>query len=307
MSSPLDSMEYVRLLDARLSRVSEAKYKDLPDMIPRFFNVMNTDSAWEEFYSVGSVPDIPAFVGQLEYLGVAPGFHTKIEPSEFAAGVKSERKLHDDKKYPVLERLSVGLMEAAQRTRQKEGVKLFTNSFSTAFEYQTSEEGVALCSDSHTTKSGTSTTTGFDNLGTTALSKTSVAATRLLMRKFKNDISERIDVGTDLALVVPDNLADLAFEITGTPIGYDTAARDKNMDYARYEVIPWLRLDDTDTNDWWMCWKSQMKQDAIFIDRIKAELKHTVDFESYMLKHAVYFRCAYGFIDWRFIFGNQVS
>lgn len=307
MGSPLDSSQFVRLMDNRLRDVAEAKYKDLPSMIPTLFNMMSSDSAWEEFYSVGSVPDIPEFNGKLSYLGIAPGFTTKIEPKEYAGGIQSERKLFDDKKYAVLDRRAEGLMESAQRVREKKGVRAFSMAFSTAYDFMTSEEGVSLCSSSHTTKSGTSTTSGFDNSGTTAASKIAVAATRLLMRKYKNDISERIDIGDDLAIVCPDNLADTFYEIVGSPQDPTSANNTKNMDYGRYQVIPYLRLDDSDTNNWFMVWKSQMKKDLIWIDRIAPELKNTVDFETYMMKHAVYFRCAYGFIDWRWIYGHNVT
>lgn len=307
MGSPLDSAQFVRLLDKRLRVVSENKYKELKSMIPMLFNMLSTDSAWEEFYSVGSTPDIPEFNGKLSYLGLAPGFNTRIEHKEYAAGIQSERKLIDDKKYGVLDNRASGLMEAAHRTREKKGVRAFANAFSTAFDYMESEEGVALCSTSHLTKAGTPTTSGFSNAGSTAASKTAVAATRLLMRKFRNDISERIDIGDDLAIVSPDNLVDTFEEIVGTPAGYDTAAMDKNMDYKRYEIIPYMRLDDYDTNNWFMVWKSQMKKDLIWMDRIMPELKNTIDFETYAIKHAIYFRCSYGFIDWRFIYGHNVS
>lgn len=307
MASPLDSSQFVRLLDKRLRSVSEAKYKDLPSMIPKLFNMLPSDSAWEEFYAVGSVPDIPEFNGKLTFLGVAPGFHTKIEHKEFAGGIATERKLLDDKKYAVLDRRAAGLMESAHRVREKKAARAFTQAFSTAYDFMSSEEGTALCSSSHTTKSGTTTSSGFDNAGTSALTKTSVAATRLLMRRFRNDISERIDIGDDMGLVVPDNLADKASEIVGTPAGYDTAAMDKNMDYKRYEVIPYLRLDDSDTNNWFMVWKSQMKKDLIWMDRIAPELENIPDFHTKQLLHSIYFRISYGFIDWRFIYGHLVS
>lgn len=307
MGNPLDSAAFVKLLDTRLREVSEAKYKDLPTMIPKLYRMLSSDSAWEEFYSVGAVPDISEFNGRLSYLPVYPGYHTRIEPKEYAGGLQSERKLFDDKKYSVLDGRAEGLMESAQRVREKKGALIFTQAFSTAFHYQSSEEGVSLCSSSHTTKSGTSTTSGFDNSGTSALSKTSIAATRLAMRLFRNDISERIEVGDDLALIVPDNLADTAFEITQTPAGYGVAHLDKNMQFGRYEVIPYMRLDDSDTNSWFMVWKSQMKKDLVFIDRIKAELENTVDFETKMMKHSVYMRLAAGFLDWRWVYGHNVS
>lgn len=307
MGNPLDSAQFVRLLDKRLRMVEESKYKELLTMIPKIYNVIKSDSAWEEFFAVGAVPDIPEFSGKLQYLPVHPGFHTKIEPKEYAGALQAERKLIEDKKYPVLDARAEGLMVAAQRTREKLGVRPFAYAFSTAFDFMNSEEGVALCSSSHTTKSGTSTASGFNNAGSSAFSKTAVAATRLLMRQFRNDISERIEISDRLAIVVPDNLADAAYELVGTEKGYESAEGTKNMEYNRYEIIPYLRLDDYDTNNWFMVDREAMKRDLLWIDRILPETKHTVDFETYMLKLAIYFRCAYGWKDWRWIYGHAVS
>jgi phage major head subunit gpT-like protein len=307
MGSPLDSAQFVRLLDKRLREVAEDKYSQLPTMIPTFFNVMSSESAWEEFYAVGGVGDIPEFNGKLTYLPIIPGWHKKVEHKEFAAGIVAERKLIDDKKYGVLDNRAEKLMVAARRTQEKQAVRVFAYVDSIAFDYQTSEEGVALVSSSHTTKSSVSTTNGFDNSGTAALSKTSVAATRIAMRGFKNDDGERIEVGDDLALVVPDNLADTAMEIVGTQKSLDTGDGNINPQYGRYEVIPYLRLDDYDTNNWGMVWKSQMKEDLAWLNRINPETKNTVDFETYQLKQAVYFRNSWLWKDWRWIYWNIVS
>lgn len=307
MGSPLTSSEFVRLLDMRLKEVSEAKYNDLPSMIPKLFKEIDDDAAWMEFFEVGAVPDIPEFNGKLSYLSIAPGFHTKVEHKEYAAGLMFQRKLIDDKKYGVLEDRASGLMTAAKRKREKLAVRNFAYAFSTAFDFMEREENVALCSSSHTTKSGSSTASGFDNAGSSALSKTSVAATRILMRQFRNDISERIDMSDNFALIVPDNLADLAMEINGTQMGYDTAASDINTQYKRYEVIPYLRLDDYDTNNWFMTNMDLQKQDLMFADRVKPELNNTVDFETFTMKSSTYFRCSTGFRDWRFAYGHNVS
>ncbi len=250
MATPLDDAQFVRLLDNRLREVGENKYNSLPTMIPTLYRQISSASSWDEFYSVGAVPDIVEFDGKLSALGIAPGYHYKITPKEYGGEIQATRKLIDDKKYSVLDGRAAGLMESAQRVREKRAVRAFTQAFSTAFDFQTSEEGVSLCSTAHTTKSGASTTTGFSNSGTSALSKTSVAATRLLMRRFRNDIAERIDIGTNLGLIVPDNLADTAYEIVNTPKSLDTAEGNVNMQYKRYTVIPYMRLDDSDTNNW---------------------------------------------------------
>jgi len=307
MANPLDSAAFVRLLVADLREVSENAYNELSSMIPTLFRMLDSDSAWEEFYSVGDVPDIQEFNGKISYLSRYPGYHTKIEPKEFASGLQWERRLLKNNKYPVLKNDAAGLMRSAHRVREKYGASIFNGAFSSAFTFMESEEGISLCSSSHTTKAGTSTTYGFDNSGTTAFSKTAVAATRVLMRKFRSDISERIEMSDNLALVLPDNLADDAYELVQTPSGYDTAASDKNMAYKRYQVIPYMRLDDYSSTNWFMVDMDRMKQDLLWDERTAPESNTTIDFETYVVKQAVYMDIGCGFKDWRWVYGHVVG
>lgn len=308
MGNPLDSAQFVRLLDKRLRQVEENKFKDLSKtaMIPKFYNEINSDSAWEEFLQIGMVPDIPEFTGRVSYLPISPGFVFRIEPKEYSGGLQFERKLIEDKKYAVLDDRAEGLMVSAHRVREKSGVRQFAYAFSSAFDFMQSEEGLSLCNTAHLTKSGAPTTTGFSNSGTTSLTKTGVQATRVLMRQFRSDIGERIEISDNLALVVPDNLADYAHELAGTPKMMDTSEGNINVNYGRYEVIPYLRLDDYSSNAWFMVDKDAMKKDLVWINRIKPEVKHTVDFETYQLKAALYMRYAAGWKDWRWIYGMNL-
>ncbi len=248
MANPLTSSQFVRLLDKRFTDVFEGLFTEIPPMIDTLYSKMSSDSAWEEYFEIGSLGDIPEFNGKIEYLSIAPGYTTKIEPKEYAGGLQFERKLLDDKKWPVLDGRVEQLTKSALRTMDKLAVRPFAYAFSTAFDFMTSEEGIALCG-THTTKSGTSTTYGFDNAGTSALDKTSLAATRLLMRQFRNDISERIEIEPDI-LLVPSNLYDTAMEIIGSDKDPETANNTKNMLYGKFKVIEYPRLDDYDTNNW---------------------------------------------------------
>lgn len=306
MGNPLDSAQFVRLLDKRLRQVEEKKFKELGSMIPTIYNEINSDSAWEEFMQIGAVPDIPEFTGRVSYLPIAPGFVFRIEPKEYAGGLQVERKLIEDKKYAVLDQRAESLMVSAHRVREKSGVRQFANAFSSSFDFMQSEEGLSLCNSAHLTKSGAPTTNGFSNVGSSALTKTAVQATRVLMRQFRNDIGERIEMSDNLALIVPDNLADYAHELVGTPKMMDTAQGNINVNYARYKVIPYLRLDDYSSNAWYMVDLDAMKRDLIWINRIKPETKHTVDYETYQLKTAVYMRYAAGWKDWRWIMGHNL-
>jgi hypothetical protein len=306
MANPIGSTQFIRLLDKRLTKVFENRISEIPPMINELYTRAGSSQAWQEYFEVGALGDIPEFNGALTYLSISPGYHTLIEPKEYAAGIQFERKFLKDKQYPVLENRAGMLTKSALRTMDKIAVRPFAYAFSSAFDYMTSEEGVALCSDSHTTKSGVSTTYGFDNAGTSALNKTSLAATRLLMRKFKDDIGNRIDINPD-TLLVPDNLYDTAMEIVGSDKDPESANNTKNMQSGRFKVIPYLRLDDYDTNNWFMIDSSLMKQFLLWVDREAPFSTNTIDFETYIWKFAIYFRIGCGFTNWRWLFGQNVS
>jgi phage major head subunit gpT-like protein len=126
------------------------------------------------------------------------------------------------------------------------------------------------------------------------------------MRRFRNNIGERIEINPD-TLIVPDSLGDKAEEIIGTATGLYSAEGTKNMNSGRFKVIRYKRLDDYSTTNWFMVDSKLMKRFLIWIDRVKPETNNTVDFETFMIKHSVYFRIAYGFLNWRWIYGHNVS
>ena len=310
MGAPITAAQMQRFFDKRIGEVIEEnkKFDEHANMIPKLFRMMSSKNLSEEFQAMGAVPNIPDFNGKLSTLSVAPGFHKRIEPSEKAGKLVIERKFLDAQLWNLFTDSGRDLKKAANRTKEEDAVKIFANSTSTAFDYMTSEEGVALASNSHATKSGTSTATGFDNSGTSAFSKTAVAATWIIMHQFRNDISKQINPAGKFGLVVPFNLVDAAMELVGTPKGFDTAALDMNAQgNGRYEVIPYPLLDDYDTNDWHMVDMSGMKKDLVWIDRVKDDITTHVDFQTYMTEIAIYYSSGYGFLDWRWIFSHTVS
>lgn len=297
-----------KLFDKRLSKVFDGSdFKAIKKTIPELYNVIGDDSAFTEYWSVSGLPDLQEFNGKIPYVGYEPGYSVKIEPKEFALGTVTERKLLDDKQFGVLDDRARDLADATDRYMEKVAVRPFAYAFSSAFDFMQSEEGVSLASSSHTTKaSGVSTTSGFGNAGTSAMSKTSVAATRILMRKFRDMLGERIDMEPD-TIICPDNLVDKAMEIVGTEKGLDSAEGTINVQHGRYKIIPLMRWDDVDTNDWAMVDYKKMKKFLMWINRIKPEFKTTVDFETYAVKNAVYARFGNGFRDWRWCYFHQVT
>ena len=147
---------------------------------------------------------------------------------------------------------------------------------------------------------------GFDNAGTSALSATSVAATWLAMRQFRDMISERIEMDDSFGIICPDALGDSADEIVGTIKGLDTAEHNVNPQYGRYQVERYMRLDDYSSTNWYMVNWTLMKEQLVWVNHTDADYNNTVDFDTFALKHSMYSRFANGFLDWRFIHGHEV-
>ena len=305
--SPLNSAAFFKLLKKDMFEVSENMFADLHQQGKALYRTLSTGEAVTEFYGVGGLPDIPEFNDKLSYLGIAPSYWTKIEPKEFAAGVITQRKFIDDNQWPVLRNNATELVKSNVRTQEKYRARPFNSMTSTAFDFMSSEENLYLVNDSHTTKSGTSTTYGFDNKGTSALDKTSVAATWLAMRQFRNQDSERMEMSDNYMLIVPDTLGDAAEEIAGTQKSLDTVEGNINPQYGRYKVMRYMRLDDYDTNNWFMVNVDMMHKFLIWIDRIAQETDTIIDFETKSVKHSIYSRWGYGFKDWRWIYGSEVA
>jgi hypothetical protein len=307
MSNPLTDKQFVRLLDDRLTKVYKDRYKSLPSIIDKFFKRNKSKKAWEEYFAVGSVPDPELFNGVIQYQGVAPGYHTKITPVEYAGGITVQRRLLDTDRYDVIEGMSKGLATAANRKMNKIAHEVFENFDSTAFSFMTSEEGVALCSNSHLTKApNVSTASGFDNLSTLAFDAVNLEALRIQATGFRDDIGERIETNFD-TIVHGTNLAADVWEVMNSEGKTGDNLNNKNFQRGRWKAIELPMLDDHDTNDWFIVDSSAMKDALIWIDSVPLEFNSTTDFDTLMRKYADYFVVGWGFTDWRWILGSSVS
>jgi len=313
MADIITLQNFARLLDRNLTKVLEDYLSPTKLVAPQLFGTDKTTRLGEEYWEVGSVPDIPKFDGRLQYISVSPGYYTKIETQEFAAGIMIERRLIDTKQFRVMNNLQNGLARSLARVKEKKAANILNYAFSAAWEFMSNEEGVALCA-AHSTKSGVPTTTGFTNYGTSALSKTSLAAARVAMMKFKDDIGEFFDVTPD-TLIVPVALYDTALEITGyDPRSGAESEKDPttnyntiNVLYKQFKVIPWIYLDTVSTTNWFLADSRYLKQFIIWLDRIKKEPNTITDFETFSIKHSLYSSFGCGWINWRGLYGSIVS
>ena len=133
---------------------------------------------------------------------------------------------------------------------------------------------MALCSTAHT-RVGTDTTVS--NSGTTALSQTSLEATRLLMRDYVDETDNLITARGDTLLVPPD-LEETAWEIVNAQGKVGTADNDPNFSKGKYRIIVWDYLNDS--NNWFLIDSRFAKMYLKWFDRIPVEFNKDKDFDT---------------------------
>jgi hypothetical protein len=253
---------------------------------------------------VGTLPDFEEFNGSVQYQSQNQGYDTTATALEFASGCQVERKLYDDQQYNTFNQRPAALGSSAARTREKHAARPLNLAFQTDTMFYNNSEGVALCSNSHTTTSGASTASGFDNLITASLTAVAVATARIQMVGFRGDQAERIDVIPD-ELWYPPDLYENAYEIISASGKVDTALNNPNVHEGKYTGHEWRYL--TDTNNWFMMDSRVRKNMLHWTDRIPLEFGMIEDFDTLVAKFRAYMRYAMAWSDWRFVLGAQVS
>jgi hypothetical protein len=307
MPAPHVSSAFGDLLDPRFQEIfeSEKQYYELQSMLSKLFN-FDPDNGRNnmQWSQVGTLADFSEFTGTVGYTGQSQGYDTTATHVEFASGVQVERKLYDDDQYHIMDQKPKALASAAMRTREKHGARILNNAFSVDNYFYVNTEGVAICSDSHTTTSGASVATGFDNKITASLTATAVAAARIQMADFRGDQAERISAIPD-ELWYPIGLYEQAYEIINAAGKVDTANNNPNVHKGKYTGYEWNYL--TDTNNWFMCDSRMRKNMLHWVDRVSLEFAMVEDFDSLIAKWRGYMRYTQAHHDWRFIIGSQVS
>lgn len=293
------------LLDPRFQKIFHETYNDLPDMIATLYGIApnngRNNMTWSQ---VGTISDWSEFTGNVDYDSQSQGYDTTATPVEHTKGIQIERKLADDDQYNIMDQRPRGLARAAFRTRQKHAARILNNGFSVDNFFSVNSEGVAMCSNSHTTTSDASTANGFDNLTTASMTATSVFSMRNQMVGFRGDRAERISVQPD-ELWFPPELAERAFEIVNASGKLDTANNNPNFHQGRYTPHEWNYL--TDSNNYFMMDGSLKKEMMFWIDRIGIEFAMVEDFDKLIAKWRGYGRWGNAHTDWRHVCGASVS
>ena len=305
---PLTTTNFQDLLDPRFKEIFDDDYMKPEDRVSEFYDMEGSNLLTERWSQIGGLPETPQFTGTVTYHEVSQGYDTTATHVQFAQGFTVERLLWEFNKHgSALFDKPKALAEALSRLRQVHRVRPFINAFSVDTFFYNNSEGVALCSNSHTTTSGASTTNGFDNYVTTALSATVLFSLRNQMIKHRNDQGLEIGIMPD-TLYIPPDLADVAFEIVGSEGKPDVATNNANVHFGQYKVVEDLYLSTRgDTNNWYLIDSKMMKRAMKWIDHIKGEFGQAEEFDTLIGKWRAYAVWTQAVRDWRWISGADVA
>ena len=311
MAVPLSTAGFPDVLDPRFREIVDGVYDRPDDKLDMFFTKSASNIDIERGSALTPMGNFQQFSGSggsgvVPYDGPDQGFDWNATHIEWALGVQVERRLWRFDQFNIIESRFNLLADSAFETRQGHvaGVA-FNDAFSASSSFFTHTEGVAIYSNSHTTaRPGVSTSAGFDNLVTAALSPAALTSARTQLRLLRDDAGRRRGP-EPTALIVPVDLEDRANEIIKTTKGLDSAEGTINVHDGRFRVIPWQYIDDT--NDWYLVNLERMKSNLMFFEADPLEFARVEDFDTFIAKYRGYMTYTMSRGDWRFGIGAQVS
>jgi phage major head subunit gpT-like protein len=299
----VQSENFGYLLDPGLRKIFMDEYQQPGSLIDQLFSVEKSTKATEYDYSVGGLGDLEEFNGTITYSEFSGQYRVSYSHKEWVRGLKIERKLVDDDQYSVINKRPQAMAMTAKRTREKHAASIFNNAFNTTI--FAGGDAAALCSASHyRLGQDGAQSAAMSNTGTDALSPTALATARLAMRDYVDDTGNLLTAMGD-TLLVPPELEQTAWEIINASGKMSTADNDPNFWKGKYKVLVWDYL--TDSNNWFLIDSRYAKLFLKWFDRIPVEFNKDKDFDTYISKWSVYTRYSYGFSDWSWIYGSQVS
>ncbi|MBW2086664.1 MAG: Mu-like prophage major head subunit gpT family protein [Deltaproteobacteria bacterium] len=277
-------------------------------MLPILFSMKKSKKSSEKDSSAGALGDFEEFTGTVGYDDTVQGYDRTYTFTEKVKGMKIERKLRDDDQYQIINRRPKQLAYSATRTREKDGAAIFNNAFTSepsaalGGPLDSSGNPTELCASDHYNVGNHATQS---NEGTSALSATSVEATRRLMAAFTGDQGEVINVNMD-TILAPLGQEETAWEIINSKGKIDTADNNANFHFGKYKLIVWKNF-LTDSNNWFAIDMDLMKDFLLFWDRIPLEFFQDSDSDTLVAKYIAYMRYGIGWSDWRWVYGHKVT
>jgi hypothetical protein len=290
---------WASIVQRDLSEVFLNQHRNFKSMLPNLYKMVDATQGTEYDLEAGDIGEVPEFSGSISFDDFKEGYKKSITETEYALGIKVQRKLLRNDLYEVV-RNQAGLLASAFRQKKEQiGASPFNNAFTTV---HTVGDGLSLCNSAHTSKVGGSTQ---GNSGSSALSAANLEATRLNMVKFKTN-RDNIRVAQPSLILVPSDLHQTAWEIINSYGKVDTANNNRNFHFGKYNLAVWDNF-LTDTNNWFLIDEELMKMVLKFRVWEPVQFFRAGEFDTLVQKFAGYMSNGVSTFEWRWIYGHNVS
>ena len=298
------SEQWADALDPLVRRRFEVAFASYPALMPQIFNVQSSNQAYERISGVGAI-GIDAWdnyenSGAISTADFDQGFKTTFEHKEYALDVSIQRKLLDDSNWAELNAIPTRIGRSAATKREVNAASVFNNATSASF---LGGDGVALLSNSHPLSPAKTNDTQ-DNLYALALTKDNLGTVREAMMAFTDDVGELVAAVPNM-LLVPPELEDTAIEIVRSIQDPDSGNNTINPQAGRFQVVTWHHL--TDANRWYVIDANLMMQSLFWFDRSPLTINPKVEDKTIQATWRAYMRYSYGWSDYRWVIGSEVS
>ena len=223
-----------------------------------------------------------------------------ITAKEYAKGMKIQKKFARTDQLDIVEGLPKLLGLSGRRRMANDVVLGYNNAFNTSI---TTIDGLQLCSSAHVSNANQGGANQ-SNRVTQGFNAVSLEAARISMSKFNTNKDNLFECEGDMILY-PQDLAEAVFEINKSSGKVDTANNNRNFQMGKYKTLMSKRL--TDPNNWFLIDSELLKQFAVWNEIDPMEFKQANDFDGMVAKYLAYTFYGFGFTDWRFLIGAEVS
>jgi len=308
MANPMISDQWPRFVLPIIRKEWDQSMNAVASPLMSLLGVSSSTSSVEYSQGVGTFGLVPEYnsataegaPAAIQYDSFSPLYEATFTHKEYAKGVSVERKLIDDNRTNQIIRKAQSLGHSFGTTRAYHASSILNNAFATV----TGPDAVYLCSASHPTNENDST--AISNLGTTALSYAAVVATLVAGSDLNDDRGYPMPSIYNV-LYVPTALQAKAYEIVnaiGKPEGANNDANFLASQSLRVVVDPYL----TDANNWFMIDSAKASMNALWFNRVNPEiaLDPSSDY-NLVAKYRGYMRYSFGWDDFRWIYGHNVT
>jgi len=294
----LTSAQWAEALAPGIREWFSIGYTGVPSMLGQLFNVQNSGSAEEFFYSFGTTSpdawDLYESTGVVPKVSYDKGYKSTFTHEEFALEADIQRKLYDDNKYATITDIATQLGRSAALKREIDAASVFNNADAAT---PVGGDNVSLCNASHPASPTKSAVTQ-DNISALAISAANVETVRQTMMGVTDDTNNIVGVMPDL-LLGPVALENEMKIITQTPNVVGKADNDINPQQGRFRYMVWPRL--TSSTAWFMIDSGLMKQSLFWFDRVASGVRRKQQDETLFSTWIGYMRYSFGWRDWRWI------